>query len=150
MFMAINGDFSTVDINLQILQDKLQDNLQNMIQNENLQKEYPEQQFAKKTRNAYLHFWRKKWTLASIFKFCKKWSGRTFCIKKVPRKDFVNFAKTLSTITICKEEVLVWRFASFAKRYPGRQLAKFVKKNDHEQKCANCKYLITSALSTRK
>ena len=54
--MAINGDFSTMDNNLQILQDKLQENLQNMIQNENLQKEYPEQQFAKKTRNAYLHF----------------------------------------------------------------------------------------------
>ena len=148
--MAINCDFSTVDNNLQILQDKLQDNLQNMIQNENLQKEYPEQQFAKKTRNAYLHFWRKKWTLASIFKFCKKWSGRTFCIKKVSRKDFVNFAKTLSTITICKEDDLVWQFASFAKRYPGRQVAKFVKKNYHEQKYANCKYLITSVLSTRK
>ena len=58
--MAINGDFSTVDNNLQILQDKLQDNLQNMIQNENLQKEYPEQQFAKKTWNAYLHFGGKK------------------------------------------------------------------------------------------
>ena len=109
-----------------------------------------EQKFAKKTWNAYLHFGRKKWTLASIFKFCKKLSGRTFCIKKVSRKVFVNFAKTLSTITICKEDNLVWQFASFAKRYPGRQLAKFVKKNDHEQKCANHKYLITSALSTRK
>ena len=148
--MAINCDFSTVDNNLQILQDKLQDNLQNMIQSENLQKEYPEQQFAKKTRNAYLHFWRKKWTLASIFKFCKKWSGRTFCIKKVSRKFVVNFAKTLSTITICKEDDLVWQFASFAKRYPGRQVAKFVKKNYHRQKYANCKYLITSALSTRQ
>ena len=57
--MAINCDFSTVDNNLQISQDKLQDNLQNMIQSENLQKEYPEQQFAKKFSGATI---RKKTT----------------------------------------------------------------------------------------
>ena len=76
-----------MDKNLQILQDKLQDNLQDMIQNENLQKKYPEQQFAKVIRNAYLHFWKKNGPSRQIANFARNDQEGHFTKRKTPENN---------------------------------------------------------------
>ena len=97
----------------------------------------PEREFAKEISRTTIckndqerpfGFLEKKMNLNVNLKILQEMIRKDILQKERLWKQFLNFAKTLSRLTICKEDDLVWQFASFAKRYPGWQFAKFVKK----------------------